>query len=131
TDILSVGPAGIFPARSTNSARAQSVKPVPAGETPTPPTGKMPVPQHDWLFELVRNYVHWTVARPAPMLICSGAVLLLLTAFGFSPVPPLRFEASTRSLQPKNIRANRALDAIMQKMPVRWEPVLAIVRGAD
>ena len=86
---------------------------------------------NDWLFELVRNYVRWTVARPAPMLICSGAVLLLLTAIGFSPVPPLRFEASTRSLQPKNIRANRALDIIMQKMPVRWEPVLAIVRGAD
>jgi len=91
----------------------------------------MPVPQHDWLFELARKYVRWTVARPAPMLICSGAVLLLLTAIGFSPVPPLRFEASTRSLQPKNIRANRALDIIMQEMPVRWEPVLAIVRGAD
>src|SRR5438093_3025952 len=86
---------------------------------------------NDWLFELVRKYVRWTVARPAPMLICSGAVLLLLTAIGFSPVPPLRFEASARSLQPKNIRANRALDIIMQEMPVRWEPVLAIVRGAD
>jgi predicted RND superfamily exporter protein len=86
---------------------------------------------NDWLFELVRRYVRWTVARPAPMLICSGAVLLLLTAIGFSPVPPLRFEASTRSLQPTSIRANRALEIIMQKMPVRWEPVLAIVRGAD
>jgi len=131
TDILPVGPAGILPASSTNSARAESVKPVLPGETPTAPTGRMPVPQRDWLFELVRNYVRWTVARPAPMLICSGAVLLLLTAIGFSPVPPLRFEGSTRSLQPKNIRANRALDIIMQKMPVRWEPVLAIVRGAD
>ena len=123
TDILFVGPAGILPGSSTNSARAESVKSVPAGT--------MPVPQHDWLFELARKYVRWTVARPARMLICSGAVLLLLTAIGFSPVPPLRFEASTRSLQPKNIRANRALDIIMQKMPVRWEPVLAIVRGAD
>ena len=86
---------------------------------------------HDWLFELVRKYVRWTVARPAPMLIFSGAVLLLLMAIGFSPVPPLQFEASTRSLQPKNIRANRALETIMQKMPVRWEPVLAIIHGAD
>jgi uncharacterized protein len=86
---------------------------------------------HDWLFELVRKYVRWTVARPAPMLIFSGAVLLLLTAIGFSPVPPLEFEASTRSLEPKNIRASRALEAIMQKMPRRWEPMLAIVRGAD
>ncbi|PYL62735.1 MAG: hypothetical protein DMF24_02880 [Verrucomicrobia bacterium] len=48
-------------------------------------------------------------------------------AIGFSPVPPLRFEASARSLEPKNIRASRALEEIMQKMPVRWEPVLAIV----
>ena len=89
------------------------------------------VASHDWLFELVRRYVRWTVARPAPLLIFSSAVLLLLVAIGFSPVPPLRFEASTRSLQPKNIRASRALDTIMEKMPVRWEPVLAIVRGAD
>jgi predicted RND superfamily exporter protein len=86
---------------------------------------------YDWLFHLVRKYVRWTVTRPAPMLIFSAAVLLLLTIIAVSPVPPLQFEANTRSLQPKNIRASRALDAIMQKMPVRWEPVLAIVRGAN
>jgi predicted RND superfamily exporter protein len=87
--------------------------------------------RHDRLFEIVRKYVHWTVHRPAPMLIFSSTLLLLLTAIGFSPVPPLRFEASTRSLQPKNIRASRALEEIMHKMPVRWEPVLAIVRAAN
>ena len=65
------------------------------------------------------------------MLIFSTAILLLLTAIGFSPVPPLRFEASPRSLQPKNIRANQALEEIMHRMPVRWEPVLAIVRATD
>src|SRR5262245_9515496 len=86
---------------------------------------------HDWLFELVGTYVRWTVRKPAPMLISSAAALLLLTAIGFSPIPPLQFEASTRSLQPKNIRASQALDAIMKKMPFRWEPVLAIVRGAN
>jgi uncharacterized protein len=86
---------------------------------------------HDWLFDTVRKYVRWIVRNPAPMLVFAGAILLLLTALGFSPVPPLHFEASTRSLQPKNIRANQALEAIMQKMPVRWEPVLAIVRGAN
>jgi len=86
---------------------------------------------HDWLFELAGNYVRWTVRKPAPMLIFSAAALLLLTAIGFSPIPPLQFEASTRSLQPKNIRASQALDAIMKKMPVRWEPVLAIVHGAN
>src|SRR2546423_1196020 len=51
TDILFVGPAGILPGSSTNSARAESVKSVPAGT--------MPVPQHDWLFKLARKYVRW------------------------------------------------------------------------
>ena len=87
--------------------------------------------RHDWLFEIVGNYVRWIVRKPAPMLILSAAVLLLLTVIGFSPVPPLHFQASTRSLQPKNIRASRALEEIMHKMPVRWEPVLAIVRATN
>ena len=86
---------------------------------------------HDWLFNLIARYVRGIVRRPAPILIFSCAVLLLLAAIGFSPVPPLQFEASTRSLQPKNIRAGQTLDTIMQKMPVRWEPVLAIVRGTN
>jgi uncharacterized protein len=86
---------------------------------------------HDWLFEIVTKYVRWTVRKPVPMLIFSGAVLLLLTAIGFSPIPPLHFQASTRSLQPKNIRASRALEEIMHNMPVRWEPVLAIVRATN
>ena len=131
TDILSVGPAGSLPAGDANSHSGEPINPKPAGETPTGPTGKMPVPQSDWLFELVRKYVRSTVRKPAPVLIVSGAVLLLLTALGFSPVPPLQFEASTRSLQPKNIRASQALDTIMNKMPVRWEPVLAIVRATN
>src|SRR2546421_1093625 len=86
---------------------------------------------HDWLFDLVARYVRGIVRRPATMLIFSAAVLLLLTVVGFSPVPTLEFEASTRSLQPKNIRANQALEEIMHRMPVRWEPVLAIVRATD
>ena len=86
---------------------------------------------HDWLFESVRKYVHWTVRKPMPMLIFSSVVLLALTAIGFSPIPPLHFEASARSLQPKNISASQALEKIMHTMPVRWEPVLAIVRAAN
>src|SRR5246127_5715844 len=52
------------------------------------------VARHDWLFEIVRNYVRWTVRKPAPMLITSSVVLLLLTVIGFSPVPSLEFQAS-------------------------------------
>jgi uncharacterized protein len=86
---------------------------------------------HDWLFESVRRYVRWTVRKPVPMLIFSTVLLLVLTAIGFSPNPPLHFETNTRSLQPRNIRASQALEAIMHEMPVRWEPVLAIVRSAN
>src|SRR5437867_9646577 len=111
-DILCVGPAGVSPAAPGSTARS-------------------PAPPHDWLFDITRKYVRWTVRKPEPMLIFSGAVLVLLGAIGFSPIPQLHFQASTRSLQPKNIRANRALEEIMHKMPVRWEPVLAIVRATN
>jgi predicted RND superfamily exporter protein len=141
TGILPVGKADILPANATASANVDRMKSLPGRETPTgptdsprqvrPSTDKTPVPQHDWLFDLVARYVREIVRRPAPMLMFSCAVLLLLTAIGFSPVPPLEFEASTRSLQPKNIRASQALDTIMKKMPVRWEPVLSIVRARN
>ena len=87
--------------------------------------------RHDWLFELVRKYVRWSVQRPRPILIAAGAILLVLSVIGFSPMPPLRLDASTRSLEPKNSRAGEALQRILHKMPVRWEPVLAILRGQD
>ena len=87
--------------------------------------------QHDWVFEAVKKYVRWSVQRPAPMIIVAGGILLALSVIGFSPVPPLHFEASARSLEPKNSRAGQALQAIMEKMPTRWEPVLGIVRARD
>src|SRR5205823_1156313 len=67
---------------------------------------------HDWLFESVRKYVRWIVRKPVPMLLFSTVLLLVLTAIGFSPNPPLHFETNTRSLQPRNIRASQALEAI-------------------
>jgi predicted RND superfamily exporter protein len=126
-----VGRAGVSPARPNSAGMARNDPVELAGKMPAGPTDKMSVLQRDWLLEIVGNYVRWTVRKPAPMLIFSGAVLLLLTVVGFSPIPPLHFQASTRSLQPKNIRAGRALEEIMRKMPVRWEPVLAIVRATD
>jgi uncharacterized protein len=131
TGRMALGTGGILSASRTDPSRGEPLESGPAGVTPTVPTGRMPVPQHDWLFEAVRKYVRWTVRRPAPMLIFSSALLLLMTAFGFSSNPPLHFEASTRSLEPKNLRAGNALQTIMHKMPMRWEPVLAIVRGTN
>ena len=90
-----------------------------------------PPQQQDYVFELVKKYVRWSVQRPTPMIIFAGGILLVLSLIGFSPVPPLRFEASVRSLEPKNSRASRALQAIMEKMPTRWEPVLAIVHAGN
>src|SRR4029450_13005262 len=80
---------------------------------------RQPPLHHDWVFEIVKKYVRWSVERPGPMLIFASALLLLLTAIGFSPVPPLHFEASTRSLEPKNSRASRALQEMMHKMHMR------------
>src|SRR5438045_7562382 len=72
-----------------------------------------PPQQHDWVFEVVKKYVRWSVKRPAPMLIFSVILFVVLSALGFSPIPPLRFEASVRSLEPRNSRASQALPAIM------------------
>jgi len=88
-------------------------------------------PRHDWMFEVVKKYVRWAVERPTSKLLIAGGILSILTVIGFSPIPPLRFEASARSLEPKNSRAGQALQAIMDKMPTRWEPVSAIVRARD
>jgi predicted exporter len=87
--------------------------------------------QRDWLFTIIKKYVRWGVQRPVPLVIASGIFLGALTIFGFSPVPPIKYDASTRSLEPKNSQAGRALEAIMQAMPTRWEPVLAIVAARD
>lgn len=85
----------------------------------------------DWILQWVKNYVRWSVQRPARVLTISSLGFLALTAFGFSPRPAIRFDASTRSLEPKNSQASRALHAIMSAMPTRWEPVLAIVHAHD
>jgi len=90
-----------------------------------------PAQQHDWVFEVVKKYVRWSVAHPMPLIILAGGFFLIVSLFAFLPRPPLRFEASARSLEPKNSRAGLALQAIMEKMPTRWEPVLAIVRARD
>jgi uncharacterized protein len=94
------------------------------------PERQAPV-SHDWIFETLKKYVRRTVRRPVPILILATVVLSGLTLFGFSPKPPLPFDASARSLQPKKSRAGEALAAIMRNMPVRWEPVLAIVHATD
>src|SRR5947207_12169471 len=92
---------------------------------------RQPPSRHDWIFNLVKRYVSWSVRRPTTILIWSIVGLSILTIIGFSHRPALRFNSSARSLEPKNIRAGLALAALMSKMPRRWEPVLAIVRAPD
>src|SRR5204863_7896589 len=88
---------------------------------------RQPPLHHDWVFGMVKKYVRWSVQRPASMLIFASAFLLLLTAFGFSPVLSFFFEASTRSLVPKISRVSVTLHEIMQKRLIRWVPFLVIV----
>ena len=88
-------------------------------------------PRNDWMFTMVKNYVRWTVLRPSPMLWISAPLLLILTAVALSPKPPIIFDVSTHSMEPKRSDAGYALKTIMEKMPSRWEPVIGIVKAAN
>ena len=92
---------------------------------------KSPAPGHDWMFTLVKRYVRWAVLHPARMLWISVPVLLLLTAVAFSPKPPVIFDVSTHSMEPKRSDAGYALKTIMEKMPTRWEPVIGMVKAEN
>jgi uncharacterized protein len=90
-----------------------------------------PASRHDWMFALVKNYVRWTVLRPSPMLWISVPLLLILTAVALSPKPPIIFDVSTQSMEPKRSDAGYALKTIMEAMPSRWEPVIGMVKATD
>jgi predicted RND superfamily exporter protein len=85
----------------------------------------------DWILVSVKNYVHRMLGRPRSILAISAPILMALLIIAIVPQIPLTFEANARSLEPKNSRAGTALSLIMQKMPVRWEPVLGIVRASN
>ena len=85
----------------------------------------------DWILGSVKNYVHRMLGRPRSILAISAPILIALLIIAVVPQIPLTFEANARSLEPKNSRAGTALSLIMQKMPVRWEPVLGIVRASN
>lgn len=87
--------------------------------------------RNDWIFALVKRYVLWTVRRPALMLWIAVPLLLLLMVIAASPKPPLIFDASTKSMEPKSSAAGYALHTIMSKMPTRWEPAIAIIKGRN
>ncbi len=87
--------------------------------------------QNDWILNIVRSYVHRMLVRPRPILAVSIPILIALLIVAIVPQIPLTFEANARSLEPKNSRAGTALSLIMERMPVRWEPVLGIVRATS
>ena len=92
---------------------------------------KSPAPGHDWMFTLVKRYVRWAVLHPARVLWISAPLLLLLTAVAFAPKPPLIFDVSTHSMEPKRSDAGYALKTIMEKMPTRWEPVIGMIKAEN
>ena len=88
-------------------------------------------PRHDWILTLVRLYVRRMLRAPGLILWIALPILLLLFAVAVSPKPPLIFDASTKSMEPKSSAAGYALQTIMGKMPTRWEPVIGIVRAPN
>ena len=88
-------------------------------------------PRNDWILTLVRRYVRRTLQSPGLILCFALPILLILLALALLPQLPLTFDASARSMEPKSSEAGHALAVIMAKMPVRWEPVLGIVRAPN
>ncbi|HEY2801575.1 MAG TPA: MMPL family transporter, partial [Chthoniobacterales bacterium] len=88
-------------------------------------------PRHDWILALVRRYVRRMLRAPALIIWIALPILLILFAIAISPKPPIVFDASTQSLEPKESAAGDALKTIMAKMPTRWEPVIGIVRAPN
>ncbi|MGH8092863.1 MAG: MMPL family transporter [Chthoniobacterales bacterium] len=88
-------------------------------------------PRSDWVLAVVRQYVRRMLRAPRVILWIALPILLLLFAIALLPQLPLVFDASAHSMEPKSSEAAHALAAIMAKMPVRWEPVIGIVRAPN
>ncbi len=88
-------------------------------------------PKKDWVFALVRQYLRCMLRAPMRIVWITLPILLVLFGLALLPQLPLEFDASTRSMEPKSSRAGHALGAIMETMPIRWEPVLGIVRSPN
>ncbi len=88
-------------------------------------------PRHDWILTLVRRYVRRMLRAPALIIWIALPILLILFGIAVSPRPPIIFDASTQSMEPKSSDAGHALKTIMAKMPTRWEPVIGIVRAPN
>ncbi|HEY3602350.1 MAG TPA: MMPL family transporter [Chthoniobacterales bacterium] len=85
----------------------------------------------DPVLVIVRHYVRRMLRTPRVILALALPLLLVLFAIALLPQLPLIFDASAHSMEPKKSEAARALAAIMSKMPVRWEPVLGIIRAPN
>jgi predicted RND superfamily exporter protein len=90
-----------------------------------------PPQRRDWVLTIVRGYVRHMLRQPRRILAFALPVLLVLFAIALLPQFPLLFDFSAHSMEPKSSAAARALAAIMAKMPVRWEPVLGILRSPN
>jgi predicted RND superfamily exporter protein len=88
-------------------------------------------PRHDWILSLVKLFVRRMLRAPGLILWIALPILLLLFAVAVAPNPPLIFDASAHSMEPKSSDAGYALKTIMAKMPIRWEPVIGIVRAPN
>src|SRR6185312_10175620 len=88
-------------------------------------------PKSDWVLAIVRRYVRRMLRTPHVILWIALPLLLILFGLALLPQLPLIFDASAHSMEPKSSEAARALAAIMSKMPLRWEPVLGMMRAPN
>ena len=85
-------------------------------------------PKHDELFDVVKKYVGWVFKSPAPFMVSTGVLLLVLNILAFAPVGKLVFQADPKSIEPKDSKAGFALRTISSKMTRGGvEPVIVIV----
>jgi len=94
-------------------------------------SAQSPPQRSDWILTVVRQYVRRVLRSPARILWLVLPLLLALFILALWPRLPLLFDFSAHSMEPKSSEAARALAAIMDKMPVRWEPVLGILRAPN
>jgi predicted RND superfamily exporter protein len=90
-----------------------------------------PPQRSDWVLDIVRRYVRRMLRHPRQILGIALPILLALFAVALLPQFPLIFDFTAHSMEPRSSAAARALAAIMDKMPVRWEPVLGILRSPN
>jgi len=92
------------------------------------PRGPAPKPPGDRLFNALRNAI---VSHPGKLAGGMAFLLATLTLIALIPWRPITFDTRPSSLEPANIPAAQALQAIMHSFPATFEPAMVVLTGPD